>query len=58
MADESKEGILYDSLAFLTKKLVIEGVYLQTYEYKYPKSNNEGPVSYFELMLYVACFQE
>lgn len=50
MADESKEGILYDSLAFLTKKLVIEGVFLQTYEFKCPKSNNGGPVSNFKLM--------
>jgi len=46
VADESKEGILYDSLAFLTKKLVIEGVFLQTYEFHCPKSNNEEPVSY------------
>jgi len=47
VADESKEGIIYDSLAFLTKKLLIEGVFLQTYEFKCPKSNNEKPVSYF-----------
>jgi len=46
VADESKEGILYDSLAFLTKKLVIEGVFLQTYEFKCPKPNNEKSVSY------------
>lgn len=46
MADESKEGITYDGLAFLTKKLLIEGVFLQTYEFKFSKSNNEGPVSY------------
>lgn len=51
VADESKEGILYDSLAFLTKKLLIEGVFLQTYEFKCPKSNNEGLVSYFNLVL-------
>lgn len=49
--DESKEGIMYDSLAFLTKKLVIEGVFLQTYEFKCPKSNNKGPVSYFVFVL-------
>lgn len=48
--DESKEGIMYDSLAFLTKKLVIEGVFLQTYEFKCPKSN-KGPVSYFIFVL-------
>lgn len=58
VADESKEGILYDSLAFLTKKLVIEGVFLQTYEFKCPKSNNEEYVSYFALMLFEVCFQE
>jgi len=46
VADESKEGILYDSLAFLTKKLIIEGVFLQTYEFQRPKSNNEGLVSF------------
>jgi len=45
VADESKEGILYDSLAFLTKKLIIEGVFLQTYELKCPKFNNEKSVS-------------
>lgn len=49
MADESKEGILYDSLAFLTKKLVIEGVFLQTYEFQCPKSNNEASVSFLLL---------
>lgn len=46
MADESKEGIIYDSLAFLTKQLVIEGVFLQTYEFKSPKSNNGVPVGF------------
>lgn len=49
MADESKEGITYDCLAFLTKKLVIEGVFLQTYEFKVSKPN-EGPVSYLKLV--------
>lgn len=51
MADESKEGILYDSLAFLTKKLIIEGVFLQTYEFKSPKPSNEKSVSYLKLFL-------
>lgn len=46
VADESNEGIIYDSLAFLTKKLVIEGVFLQTYEFKCSKLINEGSVSY------------
>lgn len=44
---------MYDSLAFLTKKLVIEGVFLQTYEFKCPKSNNKGPVSYFVFVLLI-----
>lgn len=47
VADESKEGMIYDSLAFLTKKLLIEGVFLQTYEFKNPNLNNDGPVSFF-----------
>ncbi|VVC35435.1 Vacuolar protein sorting-associated protein 13, N-terminal domain,Vacuolar protein sorting-associated [Cinara cedri] len=45
VADESKDGIIYDSLAFLTKKLLIEGVFLQTYEFKCPKSNNGVSIS-------------
>lgn len=51
VADESKEGILYDSLAFLTKKLVIEGVFLQTYEFKCPKPKNERSVSYLSVIV-------
>lgn len=51
MADQSKEGITFESLAFLTKKLVIEGVFLQTYEFKFSKPNNEGPVSYLKLVI-------
>lgn len=50
MADESKEGLIYDNLAFLTKKLLIEGVFLQSYEFKSLNSNNDGHVSYFELV--------
>lgn len=50
MADESKEGLIYDNLAFLTKKLLIEGVFLQSYEFKNLNSNNVGSVSYFELL--------
>lgn len=46
VAEQSKEGITYDSIAFLTKKLVIEGVFLQTYEFKCLKSNNKVCVSY------------
>lgn len=52
VADESKEGITYDSIAFLTKKLVIEGVFLQTYEFKCPKSNNEESVSYIMIKMF------
>lgn len=55
VADESKEGIIYDSLAFLTKKLVIEGVFLQTYEFKCPKSNNGVPVSFGLNQFQVLC---
>lgn len=44
MADESKEGIVFDSLAFLTKKLIIEGVFLQTYEFKCQSAPNENLV--------------
>jgi len=46
VTDESKEGIMFNSIAFLTKKLIIEGVFLQTYEFKCPKSNNKESVSY------------
>ncbi|XP_050420614.1 autophagy-related protein 2 homolog B isoform X2 [Adelges cooleyi] len=45
VADESKEGIIYDNLAFLTKKLAIEGVFLQTYEFNCKTSNNESTTS-------------
>ncbi|XP_050544499.1 autophagy-related protein 2 homolog B [Daktulosphaira vitifoliae] len=45
VADESKEGIVFDSLAFLTKKLMIEGVFLQTYEFKCQSAHNENLIS-------------
>jgi len=51
VVDESKEGILYDSLAFLTKQLIIEGVFLQTYELKCSKPSIEKSVSYLELIV-------